>query len=50
MGFETCLLRDRARDCWEEVGHALGAEVAVANTWKDFVTKFRSKFVMAIEV
>lgn len=48
--FATCLLRDGARDYWDEVGHALGVEAIEAMTWEKFFTIFREKLVPAIEV
>lgn len=35
--FVACLLRDEARDWWEEVGRALGVEVIEAMTWSDII-------------
>lgn len=40
MRFVAFLLRDRARDWWEEDGHAFGVEVIEAMTWTKFVTMF----------
>ena len=47
----SCLLKDRARDWWEEVGHAIGDDVDLdAMTWTDFSTRFRAEFALGIEV
>lgn len=45
-----CLLKDRACDWWEEVGHALGSKVVEEMTWEDFVTKFMDDLAPMIEV
>ena len=47
----SCLLKDRARDWWEEIGHALGDDAALdAMTWSDFSARFRAEFSPIIEV
>ena len=47
----SCLLKDRARDWWEEVGHTIGDDAALdAMTWADFSTRFRAEFAPVIEV
>lgn len=43
-------MRDEARDWWEVVGDALGAEVIEAMNWFDFVPGFKVEFVPTIEV
>ena len=46
-----CLLKDRAWDWWEEIGHALGDDAALdAMTWSDFLARFRAEFSPIIEV
>lgn len=40
--FASCLLGDQSRNWWEEVGHALGAEVGEAMSLSDFVSRFRA--------
>ena len=42
--FASCLLKDRARDWWEEVDLALGGEALEMMTWDEFVTRFRVGF------
>ena len=46
----SCLLKDMARDWWEEVGHVVGVDVVDVMTWDDLSTRFRSKFTPVIEV
>lgn len=47
----SCLLKDRGRDWWEEIGHALGDDAALdAMTWSDFSARFRAEFSPTIEV
>lgn len=48
--FATRCLREKAWDCWEEVGYALGAPTIESMTWSDFVTIFRAEFASVIEV
>ena len=36
----SCVLKDRARDWWEEVGRSVGDEAVDLMTWDDFVTRF----------
>ena len=36
----SCLLKDRARDWWDEVGHAAGGDAIDSMTWSDFSTRF----------
>lgn len=50
MGFVFCILRDRARDLWEEVGRALGDKVVMTMTWTDFLMRLGVDFAPAIEV
>ena len=40
--FASSLMKDRARDWWEEVGIALGGEALEMMTWDEFVTRFRA--------
>ena len=45
------LLKDRARDWWEKIGHALGDDAALdAMTCSDFSARFRAEFAPVIEV
>lgn len=46
--FIACLMRDRARDWWED--HTLGVEAIEVMTWADFVTMFWEEFVPAIDI
>ena len=39
----SCLLKDRAREWWGEVRHALGGEAIESMTWENFVTRFRAE-------
>ena len=43
------LVKDRACDWWEEVGHILGDQVVDTMTWEDFVTRFRDDFAPVIK-
>ena len=36
----SCLVKDRARDSWEEVGRSLIDEAVDSITWDDFVNRF----------
>ena len=44
------LLKNRAQDYWEEVGHALGGELIESMSWEDFVMIFQAEFSPVIEV
>ena len=47
----SCILNDKARNWWEEVGHAIRDDAALdAMTWSDFSASFRAEFAPAIEV
>ena len=47
----SSLLKDRARDWWEEVGHAIGDDATLdAMTWADFTTRFRVEFAPVIKL
>ena len=47
----SCLLKDRARDWSEEIGHVIGDDATLdAMTWADFTTRFRAEFSPVIEV
>ena len=46
----SCILKDRARDWWEEVGSELGDDVVDAMSWDDFSTRFQAAFAPVIEV
>lgn len=48
--FAFCLLKDRARDWWDEVYHTLGSEAVETMTWEDFVMRYRDEFTLVIEV
>lgn len=50
IGFSSCILTDRARNWWEEVGRALGSAVVVSKSWQEFVTRFQEEFALMIEV
>lgn len=50
VGFASYLLRDRARDQWEEFGHALGTDAVVSMSWVEFLTRFHEEFAPIIEV
>ena len=50
VGFATCLLRDRARDGWEEVSQAVGSTTLEVMTLGDFVERFLRDFAPEIEV
>ena len=43
-------LRDRARELWEVVSDSLGAPDIEAMTWSDFMSRFRAKFVLVVEL
>ena len=46
-----CLLKDRARDWWEEVRRAIGDDAVLdAMNWSDFTVRFRADFAPVIEV
>ena len=36
----SSILKDRARDWWEEVGRSVGDVAVNSMTWDDFVTRF----------
>ena len=46
----SCLLKDKDRDWWEEVGHALGGEAIKLMTLEDFMARFLAEFSLVIEV
>ncbi|CAH1431387.1 unnamed protein product [Lactuca virosa] len=47
----SCLLKGRAHDWWEEVGHAIGDDTTLDTmTWADLTTRFRAEFAPVIEV
>ena len=50
LTFTAFLMRDRARDWCEEVGHVMRAEVVEAMNWPNFVTRFKSEFAPTIKV
>ena len=39
--FASCLLKDRSRDCWEEVVREVGDDVVDAMMWDNFSTSGR---------
>ena len=44
-------MKHRAPDWWEEVGHAIGDDVAFdAMTWSDFSARLKAKFESLIKV
>ena len=49
-GFPSCLLRNQARDRWEEVSHALGPTVMATMIWDDFMMRFQDEFAPTIGV
>lgn len=50
VGFTSCMLRDRARDWWEEVIHTVGTTRLVELNWAEFVRRFYLVFAPSIEV
>ena len=50
VGFSSFLLRDRARNWWDEIGRAMGTEAVAFMSWEEFVTRFYRDFAPMIEV
>ena len=48
--YDSCLLKEKERDWWEEVGMDMGDDVVDALSWDDFKIRFCVKFVPVIEV
>ena len=50
LWFASCMMRDRARDLWEEVTHEVGSTGVVEMTLEEFVRRFDREFAPPIEV